>query len=326
MLFHPPENFTLLWFIVSLVLTTTAFSVLSINFNALGSLWSTDTIKKTRIASWREALGLVGLLIAAILPSVLGLSFTSIIVAGLLAVCGFIFLLWHKTHQNIITHNEQSSSTLTWHSIFTLSTIKFFSVYSLSMLASAIPAVLVLFFIRDRLDAETLTGIFLLLYFLSGAMGMPLWQYIAKRTNKHIAWFLAMLIAITTFIGAYFLQAGDVWQYALICILSGTALGAELAIPPSILSDIIDEQGTRDQTSLYFSILAFLSKATLALGSFIAFFVLGQASFVPNAENDINTLQSLSFTYALLPCLIKIFAAFFLWQTYTLQRKNLCSN
>lgn len=316
MLFHPPETFTLLWFALSLVLTTTAFSVLSINFNALGSLWSADTTQKTRITSWREAFGLFGLLIAAILPSTLGLSLTSIIVTGLLTIIGFVFLQWYKMRKEIITYNEESPSASNWRSILTVLNIKFFGIYSLSMLASAIPAVLVLFFIRDRLDAEALTGLFLLLYFLSGAFGMPLWQKIAQRTNKHTAWLFAMLVAIAAFIGAYFLQAGDIWQYATICIFSGLALGAELALPPAILSDMIDKQDTRNQTSLYFSVLGFLSKTALALGSFIAFFTLGKVSFVPAAENSESALQSLSFTYALLPCLIKILAAYLLWRTF----------
>ncbi len=316
MLFHPPQSFTLLWFIQSLILATTAFSVLAINFNSLGSLWSIDTTEKIRITSWREAFGLVGLLIAAVLPSILGLPLSSAVFVGLIASCGFIFMLWHKTHRNIITHHEGAAISLNIRDVFDAPNLRFFAIYSVSMLASAIPAVLVLFFIRDRLDAESLTGLFLLLYFLSGAAGMPLWQNIAKRTDKRAAWLISMILAIATFIWAYFLEAGDIWQYALICIFSGSALGAELALPPAILSDLIDEKDDREQTALYFSVLAFLSKAALALGSFLAFFVLGKAYFVPATENSVHALQSLSMTYALLPCLIKLIAAYLLLQLY----------
>jgi GPH family glycoside/pentoside/hexuronide:cation symporter len=314
MLFHPPSQFALEWFVLSLVLTTTAFSVLSINFNAVGSLWSTDSVQKTRITGWREALGLIGLLVAAILPSVLGLPMSSIVLVFLLAVTGFIFMRWHKSHEDIVASHEGISGIHNWRSLANAVNLRFFGVYSLSMLASAIPAVLVIFFIRDRLDAEALTGLFMLLYFLSGAFGMPLWQMIAQRSSKNNAWMLAMIVSIVTFVGAYFLEAGDVWQYAVICVLSGIALGADLSLPPSILSDMIDRQNARNQTSLYFSVLSFLSKAALALGSFIAFFILGQVSFVPAGENAVTALQSLNFTYALLPCLIKILSVYCLWR------------
>ena len=41
----------------------------------------------------------------------------------------------------------------------------FFLAYLISTFASSIPAVLVLFFVRDYLLAESWTGLFLLLYF-----------------------------------------------------------------------------------------------------------------------------------------------------------------
>lgn len=316
MLFHPPETGVLAWFTLSLILTTTAFSVLSINFNAVGSLWTTDTVQKTRVTTWREGFGLIGLLIAAIIPTLMGLPLTSIAFAGLLALCGFVFLRWSSSTRDLITHNEGAGETLNFRPLANTPNLKFFTIYFISMLASAIPAVLVLFFIRDRLDAEHMAGLFLLLYFISGAAGMPLWQKIAARTNKLNAWLLSMALAIATFIGAYMLGAGDIWQYALICVLSGLALGAELALPPAILSDMIDEQEERKQTSLYFAALAFLSKAALALGSFIAFYILGQAAFTPAAQNSTDALHSLSFTYALLPCFIKLIAASALWWLY----------
>ena len=216
MLFHPQQNFTALWFAISLILATTSFSVISINFNTLGSLWSIDRVAKVRITSWREALGLVGLLIAAILPSILGLYLYSMVFVMLLASSSLVFMLWNEDHHKHIMRNEDASATLNINAVLDIPNVRFFVVYSISMLASAIPAVLVLFFIRDRLDAENLTGLFLLLYFLSGAAGMPLWQVIAKKTDKLKSWLLAMLIAVITFIWAYFLDTGDIWQYVLI--------------------------------------------------------------------------------------------------------------
>jgi len=314
MVFHPPDTLSALWFALSLILATTAFSIISINFNALGSLWSKDTNQKTRITTWREGVGLAGLLVGAVLPSIFGLHIVSYILVGILALCGLAFMRWNSAHADIITHNEGAHDAFKWRTLLHEPNIRFFGVYALSMFASAIPAVLVIFFIRDRLDAEALTGLFLFLYFISGAAGMPLWQYLAKRMSKYRAWMVGMIVAAVTFIWAYFLGAGDVWQYAMICVFSGLALGAELALPPAILSDMIDKQDNRGQTSLYFSALTFLLKATLALGSGVAFLLLGQAAFVPAAQNSAQALGTLSFTYALLPCLIKIAAALMLWR------------
>ena len=55
-------------------------------------------------------------------------------------------------------------------------------------IASAIPATLVLFFIADVLQAEARQGLFLALYFVAGAAGMPLWIRLSARVGKVRAW------------------------------------------------------------------------------------------------------------------------------------------
>lgn len=309
MLFYPPSDFTGIWFAFSLILATTAFSVITINFNALGSLWSDDSFQKTRITTWREALGLAGLLVAAILPAVISLQIYAYILALLAGAAGVLFYRWNKKHRDIIAQREGAFRPARFKALCTRENGWFFATYFASMLASSIPAVLVIFFIRDRLDAESLTGLFLLLYFLSGVAGMPLWQALSRTHGKFAAWLVSMLVAVAAFIWAYFLGPGDVWAYGAICVFSGMALGAELALPPAILSSMLDRQGETRQTPLYFSLLAFLFKVALAAGSGLAFLMLGFSSFVPAAENSAAALTTLSFTYALLPCLIKITAA-----------------
>ncbi|WP_208988853.1 MFS transporter [Labrenzia sp. VG12] len=71
MLFHPVSSLTLVWFAASVLICTTGFSVVSINFQALGGLWRTRSADRTGVTASREAFGLVGLLVAAVAPPVL---------------------------------------------------------------------------------------------------------------------------------------------------------------------------------------------------------------------------------------------------------------
>ncbi len=317
MLFHPSPNHTTFWFAASMILATTAFSILSINLNALGGTWTINTHEKTRITSYREALGLIGLLLASLLPTLLqnraeppaAFHQLSIIFIALLGITALIFLSWMKTHQELRSRKKQL-----FLRSFSKQHRKFFTIYIISMLASAIPAVLVIFFIRDRLEAETYTGLFLLLYFLSGVLGMPLWQKLSKTHGKLRAWTMSMVLAIITFIWAFFLSAGDIWQYAAICIASGLALGAELALPPSILADLLEENKSLNNASGHFSVLTFLAKAALALASATTFLTLDKVGYQPGQENSENALYWLSVSYALIPCLIKCISAFLLYQ------------
>lgn len=326
MVFHPPETdaktVVAVWFAVSILLASTAFSILGINLNSLGSLWSEDKDEKTRITTWREALGLVGLLVAAVLPAVIDLKYMAYTLALLCVITGFYFWSWAKKNSFVTKKMERFS--FNWCVLIQSKMRGYYFIYAISMLASSIPGVLVIFFVRDRLDAEDLTGLFLILYFVSGAIGMPLWQKISKDKDKLMAWFISMLLAIATFIWAFFLGEGDVVAYGLVCFFSGLALGAELALPPAILSDLIDEKKDTAQTGFYFSAQAFILKSTFAAGSGLAFLILGFSTFVPAGENTPEALMSLSFAYALLPCLIKIAAALslYIWMKSILNLKG----
>ncbi len=309
LLFMPSERHVLLWFCMCLATGMTAFSVLSINMNTAGSLWGAGAAEKTSIAGWREAMGLLGLLVAAALPAVIGFSAYTVVLTGLLAAAGFLFLLWHRRYAPLLRGREVSGVPWDWGKLRRRDSVLFFTIYFLSMLASAIPAVLVIFFIRDFLGAAGQTGLFLFIYFLTGATGMPLWLALSRRLGAPAAWLVAMGLACAVFIWAFSLSTGDVVSYGIICALSGLALGAELALPPAILSILIDRHGAEGQTSVHFSLLSFLSKIALAAGSFIAFALLGASAFVPAAANTATSLAVLGWTYALLPCVIKATAA-----------------
>jgi len=109
----------------------------------------------------------------------------------------------------------------------------------LNALSVAIPATLALFFIRDRLQLASDNGIFLATYFFFAILGLPIWLKLAKRYGTSKTWQWGMLLAITAFIGAGILQAGQRDAYLLVCAFSGLALGADLCLPPVLLAQCI---------------------------------------------------------------------------------------
>lgn len=318
LLFHPHPGSEAWYFVLGMVLATTAFSHLSINLNTIGGVWSQVPHTQTRITTTREALGLTGLMLAALTPTLLqriespdaAFHHFSLLLAALLVIAAFVFSGWYCSHRDRL-----QSASLDIFSGATLSQAlqsnrRLYTIYAASVTASAIPAVLVLFFIRDRLDGENWAGLFLLLYFLAGVAAMPLWQAFARHFSKQTGWLAAMGLAIVSFIWAYFLQSGDLISYGIICIASGMALGAELALPPALLA----EKVTHQHASVQFAILTFLSKSALALAAGLSLPLLEVAGYQPGARNSTEALQALSFTYALLPCLLKLVAATLLWR------------
>lgn len=328
LLFQPEKEYALVWFCIFMLLATTAFSILSINLNTLGSLWSKDKNQQARITGYREGFGLVGLLIAVLIPSIMiqmipastTFAWLGAMLAALMLIAMLIFYSWYK--QNNFSKVNIATQQSLWRTINSTptKTRRFFAIYTVSMLASSIPALLVLFFIRDRLEAQNYTGLFLTLYFLAGVAGMPLWQYFSLKYNKYQAWVIAMVLAVASFIWAWFLGSGDIWQYGLICITSGIAFSADLALPPAILSDYIHEQKSEETATSQFGLFAFLAKLALALASVTALPLLDITGYNPGLNNDSNALQALGFIYAAIPCLLKIISIFMLWH---LQKTNI---
>jgi glycoside/pentoside/hexuronide:cation symporter, GPH family len=318
-------NLTLLtpavWFALCMLISVSAYSVMTIILGARATLWTSDKNDQTRIAGARESFGLIGLVVAVSLPTLLSqVSKPDGIYVWyflLLATLMFAGIVSFSKLPKVQRATETSSvSLLAGLRAVPPDTLRLLVVYGLSMLASSLPAVLVIFFVRDLLGAESLTGLFLLLYFLSGAAGMPLWKSVSARVGKYKAWALSNIIAVAGFIGAFFLGAGDIWTYAAVCLVSGLALGADLTLPPSILADQIHERGNAAFSATHYAILAFCAKASLALASAISLPVLDAAGFKPQTENSKDALMVLSVAYALIPCALKLAAAALLHNSF----------
>ncbi len=312
MLFNPlvsDEFVLLIWFGVSIFIATTGFSIAQININTIGGIWSDNYDEKTKISTFREGLGLIGLIVAAALPSILTNIYNNEDAFQKYAIFMIFISLVTTSIFLIFTNYKETNSNgevTSWANI--LEAIKenkrFFLTYFISIVASSIPAVLVIFFIRDKLNLEENIGLFLAVYFLSGAASMPAWNKVAKGNKKLKAWRLSMIIAITTFGWAFFLEEGDFYQFLIICIASGFAFGAELALPPAILADNLSE----GSESTEYSVLGFLLKFGLAVATGLMLPALDFFGFETKNNNSEEALVALSVFYALVPCAIKFIA------------------
>ena len=313
------------WFALSMILATTGFSIVTINLNMIGGFWHDASTERTRISAWREAFTLVGLLIASALPAALQSfkpaeeAFRILFwVFGVVMVAGFVMFtrFMSRISPGHKITKADTKKGLSFLPILMGPDRNFFGVCFLTHLAAAMPGVMVLFFIRDYLGADSLAGLFLFLYFIAGAVLMAVWVKLADKIGKERAWLASMLLATATFVWAYFLQPGDMVAYGVICVLSGMALGADLALPPSILADRVTRQKTEAEATQYYALIAFIPKTAIAIASGVSFLILDHLGFIAGRENSPEVMQGLITLYALVPCLIKLIAAFALWRMH----------
>jgi GPH family glycoside/pentoside/hexuronide:cation symporter len=328
-LFQPNISVAKSWFFVTMLAATSAYSVVTINLNAYGGLWTQDKRQQLKVTTFRESFSLIGLLVAVSTPSILMSKMSSNDTFLIMSIVLFIFMCFAMICLRIwCTRNPSYGNTKLYKVDTSLirrlsnETHYFFKIYFVSMLASSIPSVLVIFFIKYRLNATNYTGLFLFLYFISGAIGMIFWYYLSNKLGKERTWAFSMLIATTSFVWVFFLQEGDIVQYAIICVTSGVAFSADLAIPPSILADQMHKQKLEQNATLLFGVLAFLAKLSLGISSAIVMLFLDKAGFQSSNNNENDTLLLLSFLYSILPCAIKLVSYAMINQTIRINKET----
>jgi len=333
-LFHPPAlagGLALLWFLASLMLVYTGFSLATIAHQSWGAALTQRPGERARLAAVRESCGLLGVMTAAAVPAIFGYDVLSVTFAAVLLISAACLLLkaprpatFSAGTGTATTAASAAARATAAHAApqpglaamlapFRQSRFRaLFLVLMINGVAASIPATLFLFFAEDRLKLGANAGLFLLLYFASAAASMAAWPAVAQRVGEARAWAASMLLTAVVFIWAWGLGPGDAVSYGVICTLSGLALGADLALPPALLAGVIANAGDSGQReAAYFGVWNWGVQMTLALAAGVALPVLEWLGYVPGTGQG---LGALAFAYALLPCCLKLLAAALLWR------------
>lgn len=190
---------------------------------------------------------------------------------------------------------------------------KLFFAFLLNNLANALPATLFLFFVKYVLNLEDKTGLFLIIYFLSAIITFPLWIKLSNKISKKSTWILSIIIAISAFIFVPFLNEGDFLYFAIICVITGMCLGADMALPSSIQADVANQtkQNNEDLTGVLFGFWAMITKLSLSLAVAISFITLEFANFETSNINQ-NSIVAIIVLYSILPIILKLSSIFLL--------------
>lgn len=298
----------LVWCAALLVVTYLAYSVASVTHQAWGARLGGDAQGRARVVAWREGLALCGVLLASVLPSMAGLQASTLAFA--LALCLALALMRHAPTPQRAATPAAHSMRLPFESA---GFRRLLAVYLLNGIASAVPATLVLFFIRDRLQATAQEPLFLASYFAAAALSVPLWVRLVARLGLVRSWLAGMALAVAAFAWAAGLSSGDVAAYSAICALSGVALGADLSLPAALLAGVVQRAGHAGRAEgAYFGWWNFATKLNLALAAGLALPMLQAFGYAPGAQ-DARALQALTVAYCLLPCALKLAAGALLW-------------
>jgi glycoside/pentoside/hexuronide:cation symporter, GPH family len=186
-------------------------------------------------------------------------------------------------------------------------------------LANGLPGTLFLLYVAEILKlGEAEAGLFLLAYFAAAAASLPAWLGVSYRLGKHRAWSAAMALAIAAFAVVPFLGAGDFWPFLAMSVLTGAALGGDLAFPAAIQADVVDadaaKAGAPPRAGFVLALNQMAAKIGLALAIGLAFPILDAVGFKAAGGNDGAARATLVGLYAVGPLALKLVALALVWR------------
>ncbi|MGX5662183.1 MFS transporter [Diaphorobacter nitroreducens] len=304
------------WMVAGLLLTCLAHSQLVIAHQAWGVRLGGDALQRSRVVAWREGPGLIGVVTASALSVAWGAG-PMLVVFALSLLAGWL-ALWHAPRPAAPAQQDLPAAfawATVWQPLRQPAFRRLLAVFLCNGIASAVPAALMLFFAQDRLQAtQAQIALFLVLYFVSGALSMPGWLRAVRRWGLERAWLGGMLLAVACFGWTTLLGSGQIAAFAWICALSGIALGADLALPGALLARLVERQGAQGRSEgAYLGWWNLATKLNLALAAGAALPLLQWLGYSPGIP-DAHALQRLAWAYALLPCALKLLAAGLLYR------------
>ena len=326
------------WLFISAIGWTIAYAP----YYAMGAELSMDYLERSKVTFCRELFTILGIIFASLLYSIsfdfdnkifksgigsnIGLFQICIFSSVFFVLSMFLFLL-SKSNSKEVSYDKNNILNI-FEIFISLKKQKLmrkllFS-HFINGLANGLPPALFVFYVNSVLKSPEFTGILLFLYFLGALVGVPLWIFISNKLDKHRVWCYAMVYSCFIFIFVLFLKEYDLIFFAIICILSGLALSADLAIPSSIQADIIDleylKTGKR-LTGQFFAFWGLVSKAAIAISTGVALILLDIIGFKSDENNGKNILFAVSFIYAGLPIILKMFSIYLMWN-FKLDKKT----
>lgn len=172
---------------------------------------------------------------------------------------------------------------------------------------------------------------------LVNILGVPIWNWAATKASKHVAFMVGAAIMCVFFVGLGLLQpVGEnpalyggkpvgFWLFLVIFMGLNICQAVYYTIPPALMGDVAQYgllKTGQDQSGTYYSLYTFVYKTTIAIGNGAALYLVGKFGFDAKAETQTETAAwALRAFMGFLPAALVVIAIILLFW-YPLSRKR----
>jgi len=327
MLFVPAQPVTNGYFALWLITLWLGWTFIGIPFYAWGAELSPSYHERTRIASFRTAFGLIGTLIAIVVPLIWGLAFGYGYAVDeslhVIAICASVFLvfamalLWQVPEGQPIETRRislRAGLRVMWRNgPFRRLMIGF----TLSALGPAIGGPLYILFVVHVLKANVASNVVLLVFYVANLAGVALWGAVARRVGKRNAWLMGMITVMIAQPGYWFLGEGDLYWMMIVFFILGIGIGSFSALPAAMKADVVDLDRLKsgeDRTGLFFSVWSLANKLVVALAAGFALNAIALFDFQASGDNGPTQILALRIVFIFMPVFFYMCAFAVMWK------------
>ncbi len=326
-LFTPPLGLAPMeaarWFTATFVLFFLASTMYGIPHYGLGPEITLDYKERLSLFGWMEGFAVLGTMVAAAVPAMLIGSLGSARAAystfamamGVLLVVFYTILCIRIRERPDFYQRESNPLIPGIRRVLRNRPFRvLLGVYLAASITGAIPGLMMPYFTKYVLkpeDPERWIGIFLLTYFASAFLFMPLWIQAARRFGKKPIYLITLASGGAGSAALFFVGEGDLWQTFVILVWAGSTFGVRLFLAPSMQADVIDYDefltGKRREAQ-YGALWAIMTKFTVIPSASVPLAILATMGFAPNVEQSETVRHAISAIFGLLPAATSLIA------------------
>lgn len=326
MLFYPQGDVSNAYFALWLVLLWLGWTFIAIPYYAWGAEISPHYHERTRIASWRTSGGLIGTLVAILVPLLTGLWLgygnavaESLHVIAICATVGMVIavpLLLSVPEGQPIESRQiplmQGIRVMWSNGPFK----RLMFGFMMAALGPAIGGPLYILFVVHVLEANVSSNVVLLVFYVANLLGVLFWNQVAIRVGKRKAWLMGMTTAIVAQPGYWFLGPGDLYWMMGVFFLLGIGIGSFSALPAAMKADVVDLDRLRsgeDRTGLFFSVWSLANKFVIAFAAGFVLNLLALFDFDAKGQNGPDQIMALRLIFIFLPVVFYVIGFAIMW-------------
>ncbi len=317
------------WFGTALMLFFTLQMIYGLPHGALGPELTLDYHERSTLFSVREGFALIGTMLAAVAPSLLHEVFDdprrefalmAIAYAALMITLYWLLVGAIRERPDFARRDSNPFVPGVRRALRNRPFFILFACYIVASIPGAIPGLLMPYFneyVIQPEHPERWLGVFLLAYFGSGLLCLPLWLAAARRFGKLNAWLASFVMGITGGSAMFFLGKGDTVGLLFLIAWSGSAFGAGLFLPPAIQADVTDydelHTGKRREAQ-YLAFWGLVPKFIVIPSASVPLSVLAWLGYAPNQPQTPEVILAIKAIFALTPAVFSAAAFFIAWR------------